>query len=316
MIMNRWSTYEADGDTCGADTDDAYWYMGFTECFRANAAYSLYGVLKGKKDTGCTSSNFIQSLFTTTGVEAFTRSVAATGKVSFSNSNANGEDGEDVPGGISSTCYQNSNNKNRDLEESIQHNTRYNSGATSYGLACNGKKFAMKTFKSAFCDADSSQKTNDHLSIFNTEIQHAKCIQIYSSKYSGNTNYDDDNDPLHLLSTSQTCSIRDYPGLCPDPYLKLSHYAAAEERAYARTYNKRQTRTIRAFAILFMTLGCLLLVLSLLVYIRRSRLSRLRNLRRRFRAKSRAKVADERDGRRRKGQSERKSGFLRRGYDP
>ncbi|GKY94290.1 hypothetical protein MPSEU_000394800 [Mayamaea pseudoterrestris] len=281
-----WSTYdhEGEGDTCGVETDDAYWYMGSTECFRANAAYSLYGVLKGQKDTGCSPENFVNSFFTTSGVEAFTQSVVNSGKISFSSNSryTNDDDGEeDLPGGISSTCYENGGN-NRDLGDnygSVNHNTKYNSGQTSYGLACNGKKFAIKTFKGSYCDHTASQKTSDSLSTFNSEMHQAQCVPIYSSSsYKQNK----DNSPLNVLYNSRSCSIREYPGLCPDPFSKLKQYAAAEERAVARTYSTKQSRTIRAIAILLIVLGVLLVALSTLIYLRRSRLSRLRAMRKRL----------------------------------
>jgi hypothetical protein len=290
LMSNSWSTYKGEGDTCGAETDDAYWYMGYTECFRANAAYSLYGVLKGAKDTGCSDGNFINSFFTTYGVEAFTKSVVSSGKVSFSGSdNANG-DADEYPGGISSTCYENGGN-NRDLGDNygtVSHNTKYNSGQTSYGLACNGKKFAIKTFKGSYCDSSASQKISNSLSTFNSEINQAQCIPIYSSSSYKQNNNNLKDTSLGLLYNSQSCSIREYPGLCPDPYGKLKHYAAAEERAVARVYSTKQSRTIRAMAILLLVLGCLLLLLSTLIYLRRSRLSRLRAMKRRLMSRRRS----------------------------
>jgi hypothetical protein len=296
FLVFSWSTYQHDGegDTCGKETDDAYWYMGSTECFRANAAYTLYGVLKGQKDTGCSPGNFINSFFTTAGVEAFTKSVAETGQVKFASSLSNNDDGGEYPGGVTSTCYENGNN-NRDLGDnygSVAHNTKYNSGQTSYGLACNGKKFALKSFKGSYCDNTVSQKVTDSLYTFNSEMHQAQCISIYSSK-NYNQNKQDDT-PLNLLYKSQTCSIREYPGLCPDPYNKLGNYASAEERAVVRAYSTRQSRAIRAIAILLLVLGILLVLLATLIFLRRSRLSRLRNIRRRL--MSRRKKPNDGDG--------------------
>jgi hypothetical protein len=52
------SDYEEDqaDANCGAydGGESNHWYFGRTECFRANAAYSLYGVLLNSDDTdGC-----------------------------------------------------------------------------------------------------------------------------------------------------------------------------------------------------------------------------------------------------------------------
>jgi hypothetical protein len=67
-----WSRYGF-GDGCddvgAANQDDdeqsniAYWYLGSTMCFRANAAYSLYGVLHGDEDLGCHKKRYIKSFF-------------------------------------------------------------------------------------------------------------------------------------------------------------------------------------------------------------------------------------------------------------
>jgi hypothetical protein len=68
---DSWSAYESggaddDGGECGVGSDDTYWYMGRTPCYRANAAYSLYGVLKGSLQTqynqGCRKGTFINSV--------------------------------------------------------------------------------------------------------------------------------------------------------------------------------------------------------------------------------------------------------------
>ena len=61
---------------CGAgDGGDEYWYMGRTPCFRAQAAFSLYGIPKDHMDISlsgskCHKATFINSFFTTLGVEA------------------------------------------------------------------------------------------------------------------------------------------------------------------------------------------------------------------------------------------------------
>ena len=78
-----WSAYNEDCGVDGAgENDDALWYLGLTECYRANVAYTLYGVLKGAEDMGCSKGTFINSFFSTSGIEYFTASMAASG-VSF-----------------------------------------------------------------------------------------------------------------------------------------------------------------------------------------------------------------------------------------
>ena len=57
----------------GQDGGDEYWYMGRKGCFRAQAAYSLYGVPHDGFNAGtkCHKTTYINSFFTTLGVEAF-----------------------------------------------------------------------------------------------------------------------------------------------------------------------------------------------------------------------------------------------------
>ena len=53
---------------CGGNGfEDSNWYMGHTACFRANAAYELYGVLKEDyggdgEDKGCGEATYINSV--------------------------------------------------------------------------------------------------------------------------------------------------------------------------------------------------------------------------------------------------------------
>ena len=277
------------------DADDAYWYMGATECFRANAAYSLYGVLKGQKDKGCTQGTYINSFFTTAGVEAFTKSMVATGQISFSGGSNDDQDG-DYPGGISSVCQTNNNN-NRLLDEggnNIQHNTHYYSNVGSSGLSCHKKKFVKKSFKGASCDASSNQQIKNHLSQFNAALKTAHCIPIYSRKNGNNQN--DEDSPLSLLYNSNSCDIREYPHDCPDPFATLKQYAVAFEKSVWRTYNSHENRKIRAFSILFLVLGGLFIMCAVLVYLRRSRLSRVRSIKRMMKSKLKVRGRKQRQG--------------------
>ena len=105
--------YGGDNDSGGMCPSDyggyAFWYMGNSLCFRANAAYSLYGVLaddesnKKKKKTGCQESTYINSFFTLTGVSTFMEAIEDAGYYQFC---------EAYDGGM----YENNNNRN--LEDS------------------------------------------------------------------------------------------------------------------------------------------------------------------------------------------------------
>jgi hypothetical protein len=274
--------------------------MGATECFRTNAAYSLYGVLKGQDDNGCTQGTFINSFFTTAGVEAFTQSMVATGQISFSAGNTahnnDGDDGEEngnyFPGGVSSLCQTDANDNGRLLgedEDNIQHNTKYNSDLDSTGLTCYKKMFVKKIFQGPYCDRTSKQTTVDDLSTFNAEINGAQCIPIYdSSSKNGNNqdNNDDEGGSLSLLYNSQSCDIREYPHGCPDPFAKLKQYAAASEKAVSNTYHSTRSNAIRGFSILFLVLGGILILCAIVIYLRRSRLARLRAIKRKIKQTS------------------------------
>ena len=103
------SQYDGDGEDnpCGfAEASEEYWYMQGSDCIRANVAFSLYGTLQGEEDQGCSKKTFINSFYTTGGVESFTAAIANAG-FQFSNGDeGNGNDGD----GITSDCeakYQN-----------------------------------------------------------------------------------------------------------------------------------------------------------------------------------------------------------------
>jgi hypothetical protein len=262
--------------------------MGMTECFRANAAYSLYGVLKGQKDNGCTQGTFINSFFTTAGVEAFTQSMVATGKISFSGGSNDDQDG-DYPGGITSVCQTEDDGRLLAEDGGNTHNTRVNSGAVSAGLTCNKKKFVKKSFNDPSCDPTSSQKILNTLTTFNAEINEAHCIPIYSSSDGYNEDqdqHDDGGSALSLLYNSQSCDIREYPYGCPDPFFTLKRYAIASEQAAEREYNSKRSNRIRGVSIMFLVLGGLFILCAILIYLRRSRLARLRAIKRKIKQKA------------------------------
>ncbi len=74
----RWSEFgNGDHDDndygCGGDGGDEHWYMGRTQCYRANAAYSLYGVKSGSTAPSdpCSETQYMNSFFTNFGVVGF-----------------------------------------------------------------------------------------------------------------------------------------------------------------------------------------------------------------------------------------------------
>ena len=86
FFLRSWSEYYepgGDGAGCGYDGGDEYWYMGASMCFRANAAFTLYGTLSGKSDSGCSEGTYINSFMTTFGAAGFMQAVEDSGAYVF-----------------------------------------------------------------------------------------------------------------------------------------------------------------------------------------------------------------------------------------
>jgi hypothetical protein len=203
--------------------------MGYTHCFRANAAYSLYGVLKGNKDNGCTRGTYINSFFTNYGVDAFEPIMEAAGVFSEDDEDSytaecqdgdDDNDGNDGGGYGGGTSYANKGD---------------NMGSTSYGMSCNGNQFVTKKFRGRSCDGKDEIEVTDLLESFNEAIEQVQCVQVYSGSNgnngddNNNNNGDDESIASELLSSSKACSLREFPSQCPDPYGKLLRYTRALE---------------------------------------------------------------------------------------
>jgi hypothetical protein len=279
-MIYSWSPYGEEGEqnACGiAEADDeSYWYMGYTECFRANAAYSLYGILAGEEDQGCNKHTFINSFFTTQGLEVFTQSVELAG-VSFSendNYNAgddqNGDDGGGYPGGVTSECYyeedENDANEEDDNDEE-ENNQKITTGAVSFGLGCSSRSFVQKTYQGAYCDGRNPLTITDHLVSFNKELSDATCIPIFQSNSGNDDNAEDGSDSLTLLYNSRACDINEFPRQCPDPYGKLKAYARATSRATARSNKPVKEIAKEIFSWIVLALGILLMIASIGLWI-------------------------------------------------
>jgi hypothetical protein len=254
-----WSSYETgDDNACGVQAVDSedYWYMGYTECFRANAAYTLYGVLSGEADTGCNSKTYINSFFTTSGVEIFTSSMISAG-LQFSDDDGNADNGD----GVSSACEQGGNDGSSDSSSYIQ---KVYAGYTSYGVGCSGRAFAEKSYAGAYCDNNAAIAVTDDLTTFNQEITAAQCIPIYNSGQGA-------TDSLQLLYYSKACSVREFAKECPDPYGKLAVYSKSLDRSTGSAKNPTKEKVKKAFTWILLILGVMLLVISALIYRRKSR---------------------------------------------
>jgi hypothetical protein len=193
--------------------------MGNTHCFRANAAYSLYGVLKGNSDRGCVGGTYINSFFTNMGVETFTSVLNDDSGITSDCQEADDDDGGDYSssgGGYGGgTSYANKGDYLAD---------------TSYGVACDNDtgKFVGKHFRGQNCDGNDVIATIGDLEDFNALMEDVDCFEVYSSG-------SDDGGGLDLLTYSHACSLREYPTECPDPHGKLIKYTRALECATGTT---------------------------------------------------------------------------------
>lgn len=268
-----WSSYNegCGAEDAGEDNEDL-WYLGMTECYRANVAYTLYGVLKGAEDMGCTKNTFMNSFFTTSGIDYFTSSMAAAGvtfteyddaeKITSECNVLEAEDGEDNENDQANNDYASNNRK-------------IYAGDTSYGVGCVNKVFAMKTFQGRYCDERSEPLVTDSLKTFNSEISRAQCVVVYDATSSNNDNNqdedgDENNDALNLLKYSEACNILNFPDGCPDPYGKLKAHARSTTHALAVEEHPRREKAKTVMSWILLIFGVILLLASAWAYYRKS----------------------------------------------
>jgi hypothetical protein len=217
--------------------------MGRTQCYRANVAYTLYGIPKGssnqkRKNNPCSQGNYINSFFTTQGVEYFANEAGIDygDATSYCSVLAGDDDGM----GDDTSQYE--------------HNQALYPNYSSYTTTCSTThSFVQATFGGAYCSGPQVSIT-DTLDDVNGYLNDLECVQIYSADNDGdddnnNANADDDegdadegdadegdadegdaddaddgdrrrleNSLFDLLSYSTTCNILEYPLSCPDPW--------------------------------------------------------------------------------------------------
>ena len=218
-----WSEYESDDDGedsgCNGDGDgDNSWYMGNTQCYRANVAYSLYGVQAGEEvpASACRKKYYINSFFTKNGMQDLGSLLGlenygdATSQCTLSD---DGNDGQD----------ENNNN-------SFQHNVQLYPNAQSYTTYCSSGKFITAMFSGAYCTGKGELELLNALTDLNDELDQVDCVLAYSAdNYENNRRFeeeesgdedegDEEKSIYDLLSYSNSCSILEYPKVCPDPY--------------------------------------------------------------------------------------------------
>jgi hypothetical protein len=185
---------------------NSYWYSSFAPCYRANVAYTVYGVKvddTGTYKTGgeCNKKgNYIGSYFTTNGVEDFFNMLTQAGVGMWKSYDDNGEGGngdnnkgdDDEMGDCqvisNNQAGDNGENNNNNKQEAAQYdytanNRKMYGETTSAGLGCSNKhKFAVKMYQGAYCDERAVLDVTDNLETLNDELEDsAQCVLIYSA---------------------------------------------------------------------------------------------------------------------------------------
>ena len=206
--------------------------MGRTLPFRANAAYSLYGILKGHaRANKCSSATYINTFVTYMGADTILNTVGRTDITGFSNSSYDDDtwqyDSNSYCDQMSSsylTDYQRrlveenlaERGGDRDLSGSGDNNNNYIS--TTMGCAVDSEKFVMAVFGDGYCDGNYFLNKTEPMKKYNRAMSRVRCSKIWdrhSSKYNGDV----------LLSTSSACDTSYYGDRCPDPYGRKKRYA-------------------------------------------------------------------------------------------
>eukprot|EP00523_Entomoneis_sp_CCMP467_P008395 CAMPEP_0168732362 /NCGR_PEP_ID=MMETSP0724-20121128/7733_1 /TAXON_ID=265536 /ORGANISM="Amphiprora sp., Strain CCMP467" /LENGTH=810 /DNA_ID=CAMNT_0008779381 /DNA_START=161 /DNA_END=2593 /DNA_ORIENTATION=+ len=201
---------------------EQYWYMGSTQVFRANVAFSLYGVLKGSRDKGCAEATFINSFFTRYGVQTFIEAMRMNGYLGgdyYNNNNNNGNNnnnnqndyqndlfyagGNGMPG-FTSVCTREIEDDGYEAE-AYQYGNGYGvvvngtggslrfPNALSYTLGCYDGAFRLEAFTGATCSRNQFSSAIASLDSATNKLHHMGCAEIYNAdKTSYTLSMDDD----------------------------------------------------------------------------------------------------------------------------
>ena len=279
-----WSEFGNNGDDNGesgcngdGDGDDNPWYMGNTQCYRANVAYSLYGVRTGDTtpENACRRRYYINTFFTNNGMEDFGTVVGLENYGDATSQCALAEEEDD-----------NNNNEDGGDDDSFQHNVEMYPNAHSYTSYCASGRFVTALFNGAYCTGKGELEMMDTLTNLNSELNEVDCVLAYVANEDSNNGGDENENDRQLedegndgdeedesedeeseglwdlLSYSSTCSILEYPKGCPDPY-------GAKKRfdLNPRTSNgiSKQLHWIDWLTLILFVLGACLLVLTFFI---------------------------------------------------
>lgn len=242
--------------------------MGRTQCFKANAAYSLYGILKGSNvpNNPCSKRTYINSFFTTFGAESF------TGPLGLGVDSVNSQCTETEP----EQMYLDDDQAAADddyLDDNFQF---YNYKAyTSSGTGCRKGNFVADTYQGAFCHGRNYMETTNTLDTVNEMLKGMQCTEIYNANnynddQNGGRRLEDDTDfenmdPVDILSYSKSCSLRQYPNDCPDPHGLKSRYAQSSNLWYQVKTGQIWDRVVTMLTWIGVGVGVLALLLSVLI---------------------------------------------------
>lgn len=220
--------FDGGEENYGYGDESDYWYLGLPMSYKANVAFSLYGTLKESRTQGgtCDKTTYINSFFTIGGVETIAYPLGID--TTYANSYCVEEEEQD--------------SKDRDLRRARQLSEDEESGddSTSTALGCNATAdFVLDQFQGEYCNTMNYLNTTDDLQEFNVAMQDIDCETVYDAS----TDVGDDDGyvpPVYsLLSASRACSLRMYPGICPDEHGLLTLYTNNLEEAL---YMARQGR--------------------------------------------------------------------------
>jgi len=210
-----WSEYGIDNfDDDGENRDgDEEWYQGRTQPFRANAVYSLYGVMNGQfRFRKCTRNTYINTFMTNMGADTILNVLGVQG---FDDTYGYGND----------YCYEideyDASNRadeyDADRRGLSSDNGDENSLSETMGCSLEGDGFSMAVFEGSYCDGNYFLDEADPMEDYNDAMGAVQCEQIWDAKgyYFGQD----------LLMNSSACEGYAYEGRCADPYGLKQRYS-------------------------------------------------------------------------------------------
>jgi len=223
--------------------------------------------LKGDRDTGCNGRTYINSFYTTSGIETFTKAMAASGKSIFY--------GENYDEAVTSECFTPEEEQSNSADNGGDGNNngiKINPHEISYGFGCSAGRqkgrFVLQSFRGQMCDGNDVVEVVDELDSLNKEIRQISCENIYNSEdyvdneKNGDNSNDNIENPISLLIKSRSCNIRDEIKSCPDPFGKLKRYSNKLDHALGLSRPRIffYKTTLRLLSVLLCSIGIIFFV--------------------------------------------------------